>query len=174
MAVLFHKWLFLFLFSFSAKTDAPPPFSVLHPFYVSVTEIHHNSKDKTLEISCKLFADDMEDVLKKNFNTQVDLTNSKMQALNDKLLAEYMAKKLLLAADGKGRKLEYLGFEKEAEAVYCYFEVKDIASVKKLDLTNSILQDFTDKQINIMHVVVNGNRKSYKLDYPHQKASFNF
>jgi len=37
-----------------------------HPFYVSVTEISHNAKDKIIEISCKIFADDLEMTLTKS------------------------------------------------------------------------------------------------------------
>ena len=36
----------------------------LHPIFVSVTEIEHNAKDKTLEISCKIFTDDFEKTLR--------------------------------------------------------------------------------------------------------------
>lgn len=173
MAVLFHKWLLLFFIPFlpSVQQDAGQAF---HPFYVSVTEIHHNGKDKTLEISCKIFADDMEDVLEKNYKKAVDFTNEKQAVQNNSLVADYVSSHFSITADGKLRRLDYLGFEKEAEAVYCYFEVKDVAHLKKLELTNSLLQDFTQEQINIMHVVVNGNRKSYKLDYPQTKASFQF
>ena len=36
-----------------------------HPLYISVTEINHNSKDKILEVSCKIFTNDFETVLEK-------------------------------------------------------------------------------------------------------------
>ena len=173
MAVLFHKWLLLFFIPLFPLGQQPAG-EALHPFYVSITEIHHNGKDQTLEISCKIFADDMEDILEKNYKKAVDLSNEKLAAQNNSLVADYVSSHLSITADGRQKKLEYLGFEKESEAVYCYFEVKGLPSLKKLDLTNSLLQDFTSEQINIMHVVVNGNRKSYKLDYPHQKASFTF
>lgn len=173
MAVLFHKWLLLLFIPFIPHGPQPDG-KVLHPFYVTVTEIHHNAKDRALEISCKIFADDMEDILEKNYKKAVDLTNEKLAAQNNALIADYVSRNLSVTADGRQKKLEYLGFEKESEAVYCYFEVKELATLKKLDLTNSLLQDFSTEQINIMHVVVNGNRKSYKLDYPQQKASFSF
>lgn len=171
MAFLFHKWLLLFFIPFFPGTPAA---TAPHPLYVSVTEIHHNGRDKTLEISCKIFADDMEDILEKNYRKAVDLTNEKQVGQNNTLIADYVNRHFSITADAKLRKLDYLGFEKEAEAVYCYFEVTEIASLKKLDLTNSLLQDFTSEQINIMHVVVNGTRKSYKLDYPQKNASFQF
>jgi len=146
----------------------------LHPFYVSVTEINHNSQEKTLEISCKIFLDDMEAVLKQNYKNNVDLSDAKKEAEHNKLLSDYISKNLAVSADGKPGKLQYLGYETDKESVWCYFEASNVPAVKKLDITNSILQDYTEKQINIMHITVNGNRKSYKLDYPNRQASFSF
>ena len=148
--------------------------SRLHTFYVSVTEINHNSNDKTLEISCKIFADDMEEVLKKNNNKAVDLANAKQLNQNNQFVADYIQKRLSLNVDGKNVKLSFIGFEKDKESVYCYFEVPNVPTIKKIDLINSLLQDLNDEQINIMHMIVNGNRKSYKLDFPKKEASFSF
>lgn len=145
-----------------------------HPFYVSVTEIAHNGKEKSLEITCKVFADDLEDVLRLQRKTAVDLTASTQKAQTDKWVGDYMARHLSLTVDAKKIPLSYVGFEKDAESAYVYFEAMNVSGVKKLEAVNSILQDFTDKQINIMHVIVGGQRKSYKLDYPQTTASFNF
>ena len=51
MAVVYYKWL---MTGFLA---------LLHPFFVGVTEVQHNAKDKTLEVSVKLFAEDLEKTL---------------------------------------------------------------------------------------------------------------
>jgi len=177
MALLSFKWLFvslLSLLSVHANETRPTAPASFHPFYVSVTEIHHNAKDKALEISCKIFVDDMEETLKKNYKAKVDLSSTQSQEQNNKFIADYISKHLVFVADGKPQKLSYIGYEKESEAVYCYFEVPNLPAVKKLDVTNSILHDFNSGQINIMHVVVNENRKSYKLDYPNSQASFSF
>jgi hypothetical protein len=42
-----------------------------HPIYVSVTEIQHNAKDKTLEISCKIFTSDFEAILKSKTKSSI-------------------------------------------------------------------------------------------------------
>jgi hypothetical protein len=49
-----------------------------------------------------------------------------------------------------------------------------VASVKKIDIANSILYDFNEGQINIMHVMVNGKRQSLKLNNPDKQASLTF
>ena len=171
MATLLFKWLLLFTLPFSTPASKPVEKAV-HPFYVSVVEIHHNSTDKTLEISCRIFIDDMEGVLKQNYKTPVNLSNANPQ--NDKLVNDYIVKHLALVADGKKLNLNYVGFEKASESVFCYFEVPQVASVKNIKISNSLLHDLTTDQINIMHVTVNGTRKSFKLDYPKTEASFSF
>jgi len=179
MAVMLYKWFVLCLLSAGLPGDGARS-SLLsgetkaHPFYVSVTEINHNNKDKALEISCKIFADDFEETLKRNYKASVDLTNQQHHQQIDKLAKDYISRHFSLAADGRAIALTYVGFEKDKESVYCYFEVQNLAAIKKLDVTNSILQDFTNEQINIMHVTVNGKRQSVKLDYPDKKASFAF
>jgi Domain of unknown function (DUF6702) len=40
-----------------------------HPLYISVTEINHNAKDRILEVSCKIFTNDLETVLEKMSGT---------------------------------------------------------------------------------------------------------
>jgi ABC-type sugar transport system substrate-binding protein len=145
-----------------------------HPFHVSVVEIEHNAADKTLEISCKIFTDDFEKILVKNYNTKVDLINPPDHKAMDTLVKKYLRSHLFINADGKPVNFSYLGFEHESEAVYGYFQVDNIASVKKIDITNSLMHDMFDDQVNLMHVIVGGNRKSMKLDYPGKTASFTF
>jgi hypothetical protein len=96
------------------------------------------------------------------------------KAAMDKLVSDYIKKHLSIKADNKAVTFSYVGFEKEDEAIYSYFQVDNIPSVKKIDITNSILHDFSDQQINIIHCVVGGKRQSDKLDYPKAEASFQF
>jgi hypothetical protein len=79
-----------------------------------------------------------------------------------------------LKADDKAASLFYLGHEVEEDAVFCYLQVNDIGSVKKIELFNTLLYDLNDKQAGIMHVTVKGNRKSTKLDFPVSQATFQF
>ncbi|MGZ8536963.1 MAG: DUF6702 family protein [Flavisolibacter sp.] len=148
--------------------------NVIHPFYVSVTEINLNSVDKTLEISCKMFTEDLEEILEKNNKTILDITVEKDKSAFDKYIPDYVAKNLVITVDGKPVKLTYIGFEREKESVYSYFQVDNISSVKKIDISNSILYDFNENEINIMHVTINGNRKSTKVNFPEKSVSLSW
>lgn len=169
------KWcliLTLPLFWLTGTALSPKP--AFHPFYIGVTEINHNAADKTLEISCKVFMEDLEEVLKKTSRKAVHLSDAAQHSQNEALVNQYFQQHLRLVVGGKAAALQFIGFEKEAESVYAYFESSGVAAVKKLDIENSILHDFTSEQINIIHATVGGQRKSTKLNFPAHTASFQF
>ena len=162
MALLIHKW-----FLFAATL-------VVHPLFVSVTEINHNAQEKTLEISCKTFTDDLEKAIEKSSNAKIDLFTVKDKAAANKAITDYFRKLLLLKADGKTVQMELVGFEREGDATWSYFQVTNIPTLKKLETNNNILYEASDEETNLMHVTVNNVRKSTKIDYPDVKAVFEF
>ncbi len=171
MAASVYKWSLIPLLALAFTSFSP---ATPHPFHVSVVEIEHNTADKTLEISCKIFTDDFETTLAKNYKAKVDLINPPNKAAMDTLVKKYILSHLSIKANGKAVVLNYVGFENENEAAYGYIEVENISSVSKLEITNTILFDKFDDQVSIMHVKVAGNRKSTKLNYPEKEAVFNF
>jgi hypothetical protein len=187
MAALLNKWLLLptisLVFYISGKSPQycgdKPELSLQycgdrHPYHVSVVELNHNATDKTFEISCKIFTDDFEKVLAQNYKTKVDLINTPDKKAMDSLIKKYVTAHLSFKADGKPVQFTYLGFEREQEAVYSYLQVDNIAAVKKIEITNKVMHDLFDDQINLMHITVGGKRQSTKLDYPSEQASFSF
>lgn len=168
MAALFYKWLLVISFQLTLSTE------MHHPFHVSVTEINHNATNKTLEVSCKIFTDDFEDALTKKYKTNVDLVRPKDKPAMDKLVGDYVNNHLAIKTDSKASVMNYVGYEVENEAVYVYMQVNDIATLKKAEVTNTVLHDLFNDQTEIIHFIENGNRKSVKIDYPVSVASFQF
>lgn len=169
-----NKWLFMLLVPAGIYMSGKLNEEKAHPLHVSVTEINHNATDKTLEISCKLFTDDFEKVLTQNYKTKVDLINPPDRPAMDKLVSDFIQKRLIIKADSKGVQFSYLGFERDNDVIYSYFQVDNIASVKKLEITNHLMYELFTDQINLMHIIVDGKRKSVKLDYPQKEAVMNF
>ena len=150
------------------------PAGIRHPMYVSVTEFSHNQKENILEISCKMFADDCEATLRQQNKINVDITHPKDGKQLEKMLHDYIQKHLQIKVDGKAAALQWVGYEKENESVWCYLQANDIKTVKKLEISNSLLYDQYNTQINIMHAMVGGNRKSIRINYPDKTAQFDF
>ena len=164
-----HKWLLvcLVLCSLGATTKH-------HPLFISVTEIEHNAKEKSLEVSCKIFTDDFERTLRAAYKTKVDLLDAKLKPAMDKLVNDYVQKHLQITIDGKLATLKFIGNEKNEEAIYCYFEATNIATVKKIAIMDNILYDYKPQQIGLLHVTVGGKRQSTKLANPESRTEMSF
>lgn len=178
MAIEFYKWLlvpvFPMLLCVNGKKDNSYTEKTLHPLHLATVEIDHNATEKTLEITCKTFWDDFESILSKRNGSKVDLVGGKDTAGNNKKIFEYIKSHLQITIDGKPVQMSFIGYEKEDVVVYSYLQVDDIASIKKVSIVNSIMHDMFDDQVEIIHMIVNGNRKSTKLDYPAKNAEFSF
>jgi len=145
-----------------------------HPLYITVTEINHNPKDRILEVSCKMFTNDFESVLEKASGARVDLSATRDTSATNKLIGTYVERHLRLRVDGKAAALQFVGSEKEEDGTWSYFQVNDVAAVKRIDVTNDLLYDGFPQEINIMHVTVGGHRQSTRLDCPAATATFQF
>lgn len=141
-----------------------------HPFYVSITELHHNQKENTLEISCKMFADDFENTLKTQYKTAIDIAKPKDIRQAEKLVYDYMQKHLQLKINGKSVTSQFVGFEKENESVWCYLQISSVTQLKKLEIANSLLYEMYDTQMGIIHAISGGVRKSTRVVYPNTNA----
>ncbi len=164
------KYLFLLLCCafFSVKAG------IKHPLHVSTTEVNFNAKDKTLEISCRIFSDDFEAVLVKLYKQKTDLSNPNMKTAMDELVKKYLLSHLQLKANGKAVTINYIGFEIDHEATNIYLEVEKIPAIKSVEVNNTVLYDMFDDQMGIVHVVKGSVRKSTKILYPEKKFIANF
>jgi hypothetical protein len=178
MAIELYKWLLIPVFSFSLFTNEQKAdisgIKTVHPLHLATVEIDHNATDKTLEITCKTFGDDFESILSKVNRSKVALVSGKDTNGNNKKIFEYIKSHLQITIDGKPVQMSFVGYEKEDVVVYSYLQVDNVSSVKKVAIVNSIMHDMFDDQVEIIHMIVNGNRKSTKLDYPAKNAEFSF
>jgi hypothetical protein len=164
----------LFLCSFVPQTKNIEQTNSLHPFHMSVFEINHNEKTKAIEITCKIISEDLESILRTKNGVAVDLAAVKDQEKNEKMINTYIQANLSLKLDGNPAVMKMVGYEKEKESVYAYFEIANVPSVKKIEVKNAVLFDLSTDQANIVHVVVGGKRQSKKLNYPEQGLTFDF
>lgn len=134
-----------------------------HPFFISICQIHHNSESKTLEVAIKLFANDLETAMGAEQTSALRLGTDRENPDADAHIANYIQQHLLLSVDGTSVTGEFIGKEYEADVVWCYIEVPDIPTVSKLEVSNRLLMNEFPSQTNVVHVTVNGQRKSMLL-----------
>lgn len=145
-----------------------------HPLHVSTAEINFNAKDKTLEVTCKIFTDDFEDILSKTYKQKTDLSKPELKNAMDNLVKKYLLSHLKITIDQKIAVPNYIGFEIDHEATNIYMEVENINTFTKVDIENHILYDLFSDQMSINHIIKGADRKSGKLLYPDRKFSASF
>ncbi len=148
--------------------------STLHPIFVSVTEIEHNAKEARLEISCRIFTNDFETSLSQSRRLKLDILHPADKAAVDQLIQQYLIRHLVIAVNGKLINPEYLGYEQDEEAIRIYLMAKGMPVVKSIKLKDDILYEYSKSQMSIIHVTVNGERKSTRLNNPDDEAVFNY
>ena len=156
------KFFLLFTFLVTFLVSAKP----IHPYHVGSVEINYNAKTKTFEISAKFFLDDLENSLNAKYNKTLHFGEEKSKAGLDQALENYFAEYFKLKSNNKFLKINYLGFEEDKESVNVYLESEATEIPKKVETAVSLLYSFFDDQMNIVHIIVNGERKSSKLNYP--------
>ena len=156
------KFFLLFTFLLTFSVSAKP----IHPYHVGSVEINYNTKTKTFEISAKFFLDDLENSLNDKYNKTLHFGEEKSKAGLDQALENYFAEYFKLKSNNKFLKINYLGFEEDKESVNVYLESEATEMPKKVETAVSLLYSFFDDQMNIVHIIVNGERKSSKLNYP--------
>ncbi|MEO1053937.1 MAG: DUF6702 family protein [Bacteroidota bacterium] len=138
--------------------------SSMHPMHISVCEIVHDEDSKALQITQRIFLDDLEDALKLRGNlTGFDIMNPDDPKLIDKMLKDYYAESFEIMLGKKPAEIKYLGSEIDKDVMWCYLEVQKVKKVENIQVSNTILMDLFDDQTNIIHVSYDGKIKTMKL-----------
>lgn len=140
----------------------------VHPYHVGSVEINYNSKVKNFEITGRFFLDDLENALTEKYKKTYHFNDSKYKTALDEALKNYSSEYFKLKTNNQFVKINYLGYEEDGESVNVYLESETVSSPKKVETAVSFLYNIFEDQINIIHIIVNGNRKSEKLTYPNR------
>lgn len=156
-------FLLLCLIAFSSFTDIKK-----HPYHVGSVEINYNSKSKAFEITGRFFLDDLENGLAKKYGKPFHFNDSKYKTQLDEAIRNYSSEYFKLKTNSQFLKVNYVGYEEDSESVNIYLESEKIENPKKIEAAVSFLYNLFDDQINLVHVIINGIRKSEKLTYPNR------
>ena len=124
---------------------------LIHPYYVSVSESVFNKDESSLQITKKIFFDDLELVLQnENNNENFDILNSEKDSV-DKYIESYLYENILFDIDGIKRKINYLGHEHLNGTINCYFEILEVDKFENLFIKDTSLFSDFDSQENLIY-----------------------
>lgn len=136
---------------------------VRHPFYVSICQIDHNPEAKSLELTFKIFTDDLEKALEAQGTGKLYLGDPREAQDADRYLYNYLKNQVVIVVNGDTVAFRYVGKEVEMDVTWCYLEITQVTEVNKIAVTNRILLEIYEEQTNLVHVKAGGQQKSMLL-----------
>ncbi|MEO9869011.1 DUF6702 family protein [Ekhidna sp.] len=127
--------------------------SLLHPFHVSVSDIKYKEDKKALQISTRIFLDDLELALQTySGNEKLDIAKAEDWNFVKENLKPYILERLKLWDEkGEAYELNYIGAEIEDDVMWCYIEIEKVKKLKQVKVSNTILHEVWGDQENLVH-----------------------
>jgi hypothetical protein len=142
----------------SGRVPRPHSFEpvALHKYYTSIMHAEYNAETKSLEVSARIFADDLEQALAKRNKKNIHLETGKNAGAQ--VLAYLQDTFQLKDAKGEIKKLSWVGMETKVDVVWVYFEIKLPEGLAGAQLRNRLLFELFPEQVNVVQYV-DGKRK---------------
>jgi len=150
---------YLFLLLINYMSGMP-----LHAIHVSVCDIDYDVKKQQLEISHRIFLDDLEVTLSSWSGEPVDVMNPSDPKELSRMIGRYLDEKTSYTLNGKLATAKYLGSEMEEAVMYCYQVITNVKKIKKLKVRNTALIESFGDQSNVVHIKIQEVSKSLKLN----------
>ena len=148
-------------------------FSV-HKYYLSLTQIEFNQKEKSIQVITNVFMDDIEKAINKDYDIDLQLTTKKELKNSDEYFNNYLTKNIAFKVNGEAKNFTYLGKEYEGDIVYFYLEIDSIPEVSTIEITNTVLIKHFPEQQNLVKAKANGKNTSKMLTKKSDKGLLKF
>lgn len=163
----------IFFFAFVIFTGGTLP--VDHEFHFSRCEIDYSKEDDALQISLRIFIDDLEEaILKEKKIGDLKLCTKKESDNAEEVLLEYLKSKFIINIDGTLGELNFIGKETSDDlmAVWCYFEVPNASPKNEILIENNVLMELFDDQKNMVVLKVESSKEHFLFQKGDSSAAY--
>ena len=140
-----------------------------HELYLSITTIQHQRDDQKLSIQVRLFVNDLEESILQQKGVQLGLwKNTPIDNAQD-YVEEYICSRLLIYINELPVPLDFIGLQienaeiVENHVIICELEAYGISEIISIRISNSLLIETIDDQVNITNILANKSRKTINL-----------
>jgi hypothetical protein len=142
--ITFFGLLFLTLTSFSA-----------HKFYVALYQVNYVPEKKMLQITTRIFVDDLNTSIGKKYQKKINLGSEKETDEDLIFFKKYFNEKFNIKVNGQVKPIHFISKEMEGDVLICYFSIKEIQKINSIEIYNAVITEGNSEQQNIMHFSVN-------------------
>jgi len=161
-----QKYLIFFLIPLFAFT--------MHKYYLSLTKIEYKENEKLLQVTMRIFIDDLEHTLNSTYDKNFELALPNESANIDTLINKYISTKFNVKINDLKKTYIYLGKEYENDVVYLYIELKNIDQINSIEIKNNMLMEMFPEQKNIIKLNINKTKKTFLLTNQKDKDLLKF
>tara|TARA_B110000503_G_scaffold141260_1_gene234219 strand:+ start:2166 stop:2585 length:420 start_codon:yes stop_codon:yes gene_type:complete len=115
---------------------------------MSITDMEYNPATKSLQISMKLFVDDLELALGKEQEVKCFLGTKKEHSRSNEFIKTYVNTHFFIEQTKGSLPVTFIGKEVDKDYAWIYLEVKNFKVKDETLLTNSMLFDYFTEQTN--------------------------
>jgi hypothetical protein len=135
----------------------------MHRFYTAIYQINYVPQKKRVQITTRIFIDDLNEALKNKYHKKTFVGTEKETPEDLVLMKKYLSEKFKLTINGQPKTMNYLSNELENNVIICYLSIKEIPKITSLTIENSILTEVYSEQQNIIQFNNNGKKQSLLL-----------
>lgn len=136
---------------------------VSHKFYISIYQINYAPEKKMLQITSRIFIDDLNNALEKKYKRKTYIGETNESQEDVAMLKKYISEHFFIKVNGQNKAINFLSKELESNVVICYYNIKDITKIKTLEVQNTALLELNTDQQNIIQTTILGNKQSLLL-----------
>lgn len=132
--------------------------ALAHKFHESLSQLEYNEQARTVELSLRLFADDLEESLSRRAGKKVRIDKTENA---DALALAYVQDAFeLINRDGERKRFRWVGMEVKVDVVWVYVETEMPEGLGAARLRNRIFFDLFDDQVNRINLKAGAARSS--------------
>lgn len=150
-------------------------FTIAHEYYLSVTNVNYAEKEDAIQITTRIFIDDLEKAIKERYEVPLKMATQKELPETDTYVEKYLRSKFLVYLDGEQKSYDYLGKKYDNDVIVCYLEIPKVKfkRLSQISVINEVLTDVFEDQQNILHFKLNNQKKSFVLRRDTNKGMLN-
>ena len=141
-----------------------------HKFYIAIYQIEYAQEKKMLQITSRIFIDDINEVLEKNYHKKTHIGEKNESAEDIVLMNKYISDKFSIKVNGQNKPFQFVSTEVENNILIGYYKITDIPKIKTLEVKNTILIDLFPEQQNIIQSKIYGEKQSLLLSIDNIKG----
>lgn len=135
----------------------------VHKFYIAIYQIYYVPEKKMLQITSRIFIDDLNTALERKFAVKTHIGEPNETAADVAYMNNYLLEKINIKINGNVKSLHYISKERENNIVIGYYSIKNISKIKSIEVQNAALMDVFPEQQNIIQTNFNNKKESLLL-----------